>query len=228
MSRLPVRSIVGSSLVFLAACGGSTRAAEVEANRQPTSSVSASPSTGTSPASPSAKPTGKPSTPPPSPAAVAEDLRLMRDFVAFAVQPSAATAGMVPFAEEVRLGLSRDLATALDRADAPQSSAWVLQTKGFRAHEGPFSALKLIQRHADKASSTSIRAGDGAFQVSVGDHPHCASPPVPAPQGVEGHRRVSVQPSESSIDSCLSWFTVDLFLNKEGTIGAVTLDVWEP
>lgn len=152
----------------------------------------------------------------------------MRDFVAFAVQPSAETAGRLPFAGEVQLGLSRDIRTALDVADAPQASAWVLNAEYFRAHTGPFSALDPIQRHADDARSMSIRARGGAFAVSVGDHPHCASPPVPAPQGFERHRRVSVQPSESSIDSCLSWFSVDLFLNEEGSIAAVTLDIWEP
>lgn len=228
MPRLLTRSAVGASLLLLAACGGNTRAADVGESHQPTSSVSASPSTGTSSASPSTIPTGKTSTPPPSPAVEAEDLRLMRNFVAFAIQPSAETAGMLPFGGEVRLGLSRDLKTALDEADASQSSAWVLRARGFRAYVGPFSALELIRRHADKTRSTSIRAGGGAFQVSVGDHPHCASPPVAAPQGFERHRRVSVQPSESSVDSCLSWFTVDLFLNNEGSIAAVTLDVWEP
>ncbi|MEN8706054.1 MAG: hypothetical protein ABF306_07955 [Nocardioides marinisabuli] len=152
----------------------------------------------------------------------------MRDFVAFAVQPSAEAAGSLPFGEEVRLGLSRDLGTALDGADASQSSAWVLQAKGFRAYVGPLSALELIHRHADETRSTSVRERGGAFRVSVGDHPHCAGQPVPAPQGFEGHRRVSVQPSEAFIDSCLSWFTVDLFMNEEESIAAVTLDVWEP
>lgn len=228
MSRLLMRSVVGVSLLLLAACGGNTRAADVEESLQAESSDSASPSTGTSSASPSAKPTEKASTPPPSPAVEAQDLRLIRDFIAFAAQPSAETAGMLPFAGEVRLGLSSDLRTAFDGVDASQPSAWVLRAKDFRAYVGPFSALELIQGHADDTGSMSIRSGGGAFQVSVGDHPHCASPPVPAPQGFEEHRRVSVQPSESSIDSCLAWFTVDLFLNKEGSISAVTLDLWEP
>lgn len=64
--------------------------------------------------------------------------------------------------------------------------------------------------------------------VSVGPHPHCASPPVPAPAEVASLRRVSVQPSPESGDSCLSWWTVDLFLTPEGEVAAVTLDIWEP
>jgi hypothetical protein len=228
MSRLVTRSLVAASLLVLAACGGNTQTADVEESAQQSPSVSVSPPTGKSSASPAAEPTGQTSTPPPSPAVKDDDLRLMRDFVAFAIQPSTETARRLPFAGEVQLGLSRDLRTALDAVDAPQASAWVLKAKYFRAYTGPFSALELIQRHTDDAHSRSIRARGGAFHVSVGDHPHCASPPVPAPRGFEQHRRVSVQPSESSIDSCLSWFTADLYLNEEGSISAVTLDVWEP
>lgn len=55
-----------------------------------------------------------------------------------------------------------------------------------------------------------------------------ASPPVPAPREFKDYRRVSVQPSDSSIDSCLPWFTVDLFLDEQGSVALVTLDVWEP
>lgn len=228
MLRLVARSAVVVSLLLLAACGENTRIADVGASYQQTPSVSASPPSGTSSASPSAKPTGQTSTPPPSPPVKDEDLRLIRDFVAFAVRPSAETAGRLPFAGEVQLGLSRDLKATLDVAETSDASAWVLNAKYFRASTGPFNALESIQRHADESRSTSVRTRGGAFHVSVGDHPHCASPPVPARRGFEHHRRVSVQPSESSIDSCLSWFTVDLYLNEEGSIAAVTLDIWEP
>jgi hypothetical protein len=66
------------------------------------------------------------------------------------------------------------------------------------------------------------------MQVSLGDHPHCASPPVPPPRGMAGARRVSVQPDENSITSCLAWFSVDLFLDEHRNVVAVTLDIWEP
>lgn len=155
-------------------------------------------------------------------------MRLIRDFIAFAVEPSAKTAAALPFASTVRLGLSRTIEATLVDSDARQAIEWVLEAKYFRAHTGPFSALQLVQRHAREAKSRAVRLSGGASQVSVGDHPHCASPPVPAPNGIQGLRRVSVQPSQRSIDSCLSWFTVDLFLNETGNIAAVTLDIWEP
>ena len=161
--------------------------------------------------------------------ATARDVRLIRDFVAFAVQPSATTAEPLPFAAQVRLGLSRALRSTAATSSIPQASAWRLEAKYFRAYVGPFSALALVQRHAHETKSQSVRRrGGNAFDVSVGDHPHCAGPPLPAPRGFEDFRRVSVQPSTESIDSCLAWFTVDLFVDQEGRIAAVTLDIWEP
>lgn len=150
----------------------------------------------------------------------------MRNFVDFAVHPSADTAAKLPFAPRVRLGLSRDLRASLDKSATAEASAWVLEAEYFRAFVGPFSALELVQRHARTTGSQSVQPRGGAFRVSAGDHPHCVGTPVPAPKGFESHRRVSVQPSAS--DSCLSWFTVDHFLDEEGRIAAVTLDVWEP
>ena len=228
MPRLVTRSAVAVSVLLLAAgCAENTRTADVEASDQQRPSSAASTS-GRPSAAPSPKPSGQPSTSRPAPTVKDEDLRLIRDFVAFAARPSAETAERLPLADEVQLGLSRDLKATLDVAETSDASAWVLNATYFRAYTGPFSALESIQRHADESRSTSVRGRGAAFHVSVGDHPHCASPPVPAPRGLEHHRRVSVQPSASSIDSCLSWFTVDLFLNVVGSIEAVTLDLYEP
>lgn len=128
----------------------------------------------------------------------------------------------------LRLGLSRDLMATLNSANLADASAWVIEAQSFRAYSGPFSALESLQAHARESGGQSVRRRGGAFQVSLGNHSHCASPPVPAPMGFEEHRRVSVHPAESSIDSCLSWFTVDLFVDQDGQVAAVTLDVWEP
>jgi hypothetical protein len=160
--------------------------------------------------------------------ATAQDVRLMRDFVAFAVEPSAETAAPLPFATEIQLGLSRDLTVTLDKSSVPEASAWVIDSEAFRGYVGPFSALRLVERHAAKAKSQSVSGHRSVFTVSVAEHPNCASPPVPAPKGFGNLRRLSVQPSEGSIDSCLSWFSVDLFLDAKGAIRAVTLDIWEP
>lgn len=84
-----------------------------------------------------------------------------------------------------------------------------------RQSPGPFSALDVAARAQNPI-------------VSVGEHPHCASPPVPPPDDVADLMRVSVQPDIEQIDSCLQWWTVDFFINQAGQIEAVTLDLWEP
>lgn len=117
----------------------------------------------------------------------------------------------LPFASEVGLGLADRILRTVTVEELTSAAAWALEDDGFRARTGPFSALELI---ADDAV------------VTVGTHAHCASPPVPAPEGFAGHRRISVQPV--GIDSCLQWYTIDLFVNVEGTIDAVTLDLFEP
>lgn len=41
-------------------------------------------------------------------------------------------------------------------------------------------------------------------------------------------RRVSAQPDPETIDSCLQWWAVDLFITDQGEIAAVTLDLFAP
>lgn len=164
----------------------------------------------------------------PSAAVSAQDVRILREFVAFAVRPTADRAGALPLAKEVRLGLGKNLEAVLFRPQAAEPGARVIRADSFRGHMGPFSALDPIRRHADDLGSTEVERNGGAFRASIGQHPHCAAPAVPAPNGFESHQRISIQPSPRTIDGCLSWFTVDLFLNDRGRIEAITLDMWEP
>jgi hypothetical protein len=97
--------------------------------------------------------------------------------------------------------------------DLVRPDTWVLREDGFRGHVGPFSALDLLAREVPTI-------------ISLGPHPHCASPPVATPTDLAGSRRVSVQPKD--IDSCVLWWTVDLFVSPAGRIEAVTLDLWNP
>lgn len=148
----------------------------------------------------------------------AEDEELIQSFLRFAADPDPDSAELMPFAEEVALGLGDALQASRSRAELAYAGGWSIDMEGeelFRAYAGPFSALDLATDASDVV-------------VSVGPHRHCASPPVPAPAEVSGLRRVSVQPSPDSIDSCLQWWTVDLFLTPEGKVAAVTLDIWEP
>ncbi len=121
----------------------------------------------------------------------------------------------VGFAPAVRLTLGSDIAEPTEGIEPGVRSQWSIDAEGFRAYVGPFSALELL-------------ADAGATTVDLGPHPHCATSPVPPPPSLAGLRRVSIQPEPDSIDSCNSWFTVDVYVDAEGFVLAVGLDLYEP
>lgn len=160
---------------------------------------------------------------------MAVDTQLMDDFMAFATDPSPATLQNLPISPDgLQLGLGERLLRDLPVGDAADPANWQLTAEAFRGYTGPFSALQSIKQHVEGEPDPAAIGVPGAITVSVGDHAHCASPPVPPPAGLEGQRRVSVQPAEDSISSCLAWFSVDLYVDEQGRISAVTLDLWEP
>jgi hypothetical protein len=140
----------------------------------------------------------------------------MRAFVAFARAPTDATWRKLAFARTVDVGLGRRLVLQRSPTELRDPEAWKIHVKYFRAYGGPFSALRLMAEER------------GPLQVSVGPHAHCASPPVPPPRRVETLRRVSVQPQLPKVESCLQWWTVDVYVDEIGEVHAVTLDAWEP
>lgn len=146
-------------------------------------------------------------------AATDADRELTEALVELAWEPSSSTVERVPFAAQVELGLADELHREVERGALAEPDGWAIEAEVFRAYTGPFSALDLL-------------AQDRPTQTLVGEHPHCASPPVPPPPGFEDHRRVSIQPVDGS--SCLEWWTVDLFIGDDGTVEAVTMDLYEP
>lgn len=159
--------------------------------------------------------------------ATANDVALIDAVVRFAQQPDRGTGHALPLAPGgVDLGLGPTLVRTLPAELVSDPEAWLLETDGFRARSGPVSALTVLQEHLAEPDGAQ-RLGTG-LQTSVGEHPHCASPPVPAPVGLGDARRVSVQPADGSITTCLAWFSVDLFLADDGTVVAITVDLYEP
>lgn len=168
---------------------------------------------------PSASPTSTSAAPS---AAPFDDTDLLDDFVAFAVDPTAETVSALPFAAQVHLGLGPVVVATQPRDTLRSRSSWNVDLEAFRGYVGPFNALELIADHAGESGSLD------RFEISNGDHPHCAGPPVAAPGELADQRRLSLQPAEELIDGCLEWFTVDLFLDETDVITGVTLDLWEP
>ncbi|WP_372530552.1 LysM peptidoglycan-binding domain-containing protein [Euzebya sp.] len=146
-------------------------------------------------------------------AALGEDERALLDaFVQFAHFPSRPT--VLRWADSVSLHLADRPPSATFTSQEVSGPVWSIEAEGFRAYTGPFNPLELI-------ADTSFLLAFGA-----GTHPHCASPPVPPPEGLEDMRRLWIQPEDTS--SCTEWFTVDLFIDEDGAVTAVTMDLWEP
>lgn len=137
-------------------------------------------------------------------------------FRRFAREPSGETAREVRFADSVQLGLGPRVSRELTRTSLSDDSEWVLENPDyFRASSGPLAILDVAKSAAN-------------VLVLIGAHPHCASAPEAAPPEVHRLRRVSFQPILGPGSSCLEWWTVDLFLDDQGDVAAVTLDFWEP
>ncbi|NEE03403.1 hypothetical protein [Phytoactinopolyspora halotolerans] len=157
-----------------------------------------------------------------------DDVALMEDFVAFMVEPTPRRAQRLPFVSDgVRLGLGDEMSTTVAVDGLADEKSWVVDRETFRAHTGPFSPIRIIREHIAAAVDPPLRMSND-LQVSVGEHAHCASLPVPPPASVASLRRVSVQPAHGSIGSCVFWFSVDLYLDTSGDIQAVTFDLYEP
>jgi hypothetical protein len=145
--------------------------------------------------------------------ASAADLELVDSMVTWARTGEPAVLDPSMFAEEVALGLGQEIVAFRTFEELREPMSWRLDQDVFRAYVGPFSALDQLRR-------------GGEVTVSIGQHPHCAAPPMDPPRGLANHRRLSIQPA--SAQSCLQWWTVDLFLGEDGRVEAITVDLYEP
>ncbi|HZD22414.1 MAG TPA: hypothetical protein VE569_03295, partial [Acidimicrobiia bacterium] len=112
----------------------------------------------------------------------------MDAFVEFAQTGTDETFSQLPLADSVDLGLGPQIVSTVGSDDLRRADGWVIDVGAFRAYVGPFSALTLLEQADD-------------YVVRVGPHPHCGGPTQPPPDGLEDHTRISIQPSDDSIDS---------------------------
>jgi heat shock protein HslJ len=140
------------------------------------------------------------------------DSELISAFIRFGAGASVDT-GPQMLSDTVVLGLSDQIIATRTADELADPAAWQLDAEAFRGRVGPFSALELLGT-----------AGQG--RTLVGRHDHCAAPPAPIPGELQDARQLSFQPT--GIDSCIEWWTVDLFLDADGQVIAITLDLWEP
>ena len=84
-------------------------------------------------------------------------------------------------------------------------------------------------RYAAESALGTVRItllGADEVQITVGPHDHCAGQPRQYADALQGLRQLSIQPT--GIDSCIAWFSVDVFVNDAGEIEAVMLDLFGP
>ncbi len=120
------------------------------------------------------------------------------------------SASDLPFTDAVEISLGTDhLATVTDPGDP---SSWLIDTAEWNGYAGPFDVLGPLRSEA------------GITTTLVGPQPHCAGPPLDTPW--PSVRRLSIQPTGTT--SCLEWYAIDVFLDGDGAITRLMLDLWEP
>jgi hypothetical protein len=117
-------------------------------------------------------------------------------------------------AETVGLALGSDLVAWRGADQLADRSWWAVNRSSFQAFVGPFAILDFVP-------------SPSAFVI--GPHPRCAAVwPTPAPPDLVQYRRISIQPVETAGSTCLTWAAVDLFVDEDGVIHGVSLDLFEP
>lgn len=94
----------------------------------------------------------------------------------------------------------------------------------YAERSGPFNAITPLRDHA-------ARAGAAAFDTRmVVDYPSCTNPQlrVAAPPSLADHARITIQPAADSVDSCIDWFAVDLYLGPDDRVAGVVLVLGSP
>jgi hypothetical protein len=152
-----------------------------------------------------------------------DEMAMLEALVLFARTGDERYLARVPLSPDgVWLGLGDRLIVRRSQEELERPRAWRLDAEVFRGFVGPFSVLTQLASWGPGSDRQHVRESS----VTVGPHPHCASPSVPAPAEVEEMRRLSIQPVGEL--ACLAWWTVDLFVEPGGDVAAITLDRYEP
>ena len=208
---VPVLALLVSVLAMTTGCG---------TTEGPGRATDPQPATTADPALPDRppRPPRQPETPP-TPVEPA-DRALADALLAFAAQPGPATAAPLRLAPVVWLGLGENLFAAVPGRTLADPAGWEIDVDAF-GRLGPLDALQPVRRHLRAAGADDVR-------VSVGPHPRCVGPRSAVPSRFRTARQVVLRPTSRSIDSCLQWWSVDLFVGADGLVRGVSLQLWEP
>lgn len=150
-------------------------------------------------------------------AAVTTDPDVGDDAVAFAFGDVAAggegSFDDLPVADEVLLALGSQVYSRAVATELADRRAWSINAAFYAGLAGPFNLL--IQTPAPA-------------RFTVGPHDRCASAvPLPAPPELAGYRRIAIQPAEDTIESCIEWWSIEVFVD-DGEIVGVAGDAFGP
>lgn len=201
---------ISIALVFIVAgCRTIAQTPTPSATTAATASVPAIPSL----ASGSAPHASGPSAATPRETPARDDEHLVAAFVAFARAPDAAAFAALPLADEVGLALDEGQPLLVTAPRLARPDGWMIDVREFNGWAGPFSALDLLAR-------------DVATAISIGAHARCTGPVIQTPAALATLRHISVQPKD--IDTCLKWWSVDLYVSPAGRVTTVSLDLGSP
>lgn len=120
----------------------------------------------------------------------------------------------LPLANDVLVALGSQVVARRQRSELFRRSAWTVNSEDFAGRVGPVNVLDMVPSPSE---------------VVVGPHSRCAGPEaVPSPPELVPYRRIGILPLEGSIDSCLEWSAVDIFVDDDGVIQGIALHLEEP
>ena len=140
-----------------------------------------------------------------------ENRSVVNLFHRFANNPT----GGGPFDTPISLGLGGRLVKTITTEESYDEDAWVIDVTDYAERDGTVSALELL------------RQSDGNFRVVTGEHRGCPGPGAKAPLDLSGGGRLlSIQPRQ--FDSCIDWWSVDLYVNDVQQVVGVDVHLGSP
>ena len=120
----------------------------------------------------------------------------------------------LPLAGDVLLALGPEVVARRQSGELFRRTAWAVNSADFAARVGPFNLLDLVPSPSE---------------IVVGPHMRCGgSEAIPSPPELVTYTRITILPLPGSIDSCLDWSAVSIFVDDNGSIRGVGLNLSEP
>ena len=120
----------------------------------------------------------------------------------------------LPLANNLLVALGSQVVARRQPSELFRRTAWAVNGTDFAARVGPFNVLDLVPSPSE---------------IVVGPHARCAGwEALPSPPELVSFTRIGILPLEGSIDSCLEWSAVDLFVDDDGVIQGIAVHLEEP